>query len=542
MSIGADSTPASRADSVEQQLARGRELLRRHFGFDDFRGAQPAALRALLMGCDVLVLMPTGGGKSLCYQIPALVLPGLAIVVSPLISLMKDQVDALVLRGIAATLVNSSLSPNESARRLTAAQRGEVKLLYVAPERFESDAFRRVLPRLDVSLLAVDEAHCISSWGHDFRPSYLRLGAVRAALRCPTIALTATATPAVREDIVVHLGLRRPVILAHGFDRANLGWHVIAARDEAQKDRLMLDALRRERNAGAAVIYAPTRKKVDALTDLLNHSGFRAAAYHAGANAADRDRLQDEFMRGATSVIVATNAFGMGIDKPNVRLVLHFAMPATLEAYYQEAGRAGRDGAAARCILLHSYADRFTHEFLIDQSHPCVATIRTVYAVIRMLARGGEVARTTLAEVATGARIAGGPRHVQAALHALEAAGAIAVFEPPGGRDPGGVRHIRLLGSWDVEAVPLDVRRIEAARLRELARLEWMQRYAYHRGCRRGFLLRYFGDPAAMRRCHDCDRCSAARSPLPGARSPRGPGLAQRVRAAARRISRVWSG
>jgi ATP-dependent DNA helicase RecQ len=334
----------------EAMLEAARAALRRCFGYEDFRGAQPEAIRALATGRDVLVLMPTGGGKSLCFQMPALVMPGLTIVVSPLISLMQDQVDALTRRGIPATFVNSTLAPGEAARRMGAVLRGEVKLLYVAPERFQSQNFRRVLPQLTVSLLAIDEAHCISEWGHDFRPSYLRLGEVRKALGVPCIALTATATPAVREDIVVHLGLRRPVVLARGFDRHNLGWHVLAAKDEAHKDRLLIHTLRTHRGDGVACVYAPTRKKVDAIADLLNHRGIRAAGYHAGASATDRHRLQEAFMHGDVPVIVATNAFGMGIDKPDVRLVVHFAMPATLESYYQEAGRGGRDGEHARCV------------------------------------------------------------------------------------------------------------------------------------------------------------------------------------------------
>jgi ATP-dependent DNA helicase RecQ len=533
-----ESRANERTADAEAVLKQARQALKQYFGYDDFRGAQPDAIRAIAWGRDVLVLMPTGGGKSLCFQMPALVLPGLTLVVSPLISLMQDQVDALTRRGIAATYINSTLSPSESASRMASVQRGDIKLLYVAPERFDSHTFRRVLPRLEVSLLAVDEAHCISEWGHDFRPSYLRLGDVRKTLGVPCIALTATATPAVREDILAHLGLQRPVILARGFDRPNLGWHVVAARDEAHKDRLLLEALRTHRGAGVACVYAPTRKKVDAIADLLNHCGIRAAGYHAGASAADRHRLQEAFMRGDVPVIVATNAFGMGIDKPDVRLVVHFAMPATLESYYQEAGRGGRDGNHARCILLHSFPDRFTHEFLIDQGHPAPEIVRAVWAALRDVIGTRDVAPVDLARLAARARVAGGIRLVDAVIRKLVGADLLTAHEAPSAaRQAEPTLHVRLNGDWPPERLPFDFRTLTAGRQRELTKLEWMQRYAYTRHCRRGFVLRYFGDNAAMRQCHDCDRCTASADPShPASGPPRATWLSLRIRRAARQL------
>lgn len=513
---------------VERLYAAARAALERYFGYPDFRGVQPRAIRSVLGGRDVLVLMPTGGGKSLCYQIPALVLSGLTVVVSPLISLMKDQVDALQRRGIAATFVNSTLATREVDARLRDCAERRVRLLYVAPERFDSADFRRFLAGVDVSLFAVDEAHCISAWGHDFRPSYLRLGEIRRTLACPAIALTATATPAVREDIVTYLELRRPVVIAGGFDRANLSWHVVAARNEAEKDRLLVELLRR-RPAGSAVVYAPARRRVDALADLLNRAGIPAAGYHAGASAEDRSRLQDEFMRGTKPVIVATSAFGMGIDKPDVRIVIHHAMPGTLEDYYQEAGRGGRDGGPASCVLLHSYADRFTHEFLIDQRHPPEKAVRAVLGAVAALPRpatGGPL-RIPLARVARAAGIPGGSAAAEAAVRALERAGAWRVLPARQGGEPD-----VLLVECDGEApspAAVDWRALRRAREREYAKLEFMQRYAYTRGCRRGFILRYFGDPAAMRHCGKCDRClEPARRPLPGSAAPRR-GLAGRL-------------
>ncbi|HWV57909.1 MAG TPA: ATP-dependent DNA helicase RecQ [Longimicrobiales bacterium] len=504
---------------VEEAYARARAALERYFGYPDFRGVQPRAIRSVLAGRDVLVLMPTGGGKSLCYQIPALVLPGLTVVVSPLISLMKDQVDALCRRGIPATFVNSTLASTEVDERLRDCASGRARLLYVAPERFDTADFRRFIAATPVSLFAVDESHCISEWGHDFRPSYLRLGEVRREMSCPAIALTATATPAVREDIISFLELRRPVVIAGGFDRTNLSWNVVAAKDEAEKDRLLLQLLRQQRE-GSAVVYAPARRKVDALADMLNRAGLKAAGYHAGATAADRSRLQDEFMRGTRPVIVATSAFGMGIDKPDVRIVIHHAMPATLEAYYQEAGRGGRDGKEAVCVLLHTYADRFTHEFLIDQRHPPEKSIRAVLAAVAELPSppAGGPLRVSLSRIARAAGV-GGSGAAEAAIQALERGSAWRILRTRSDTEP----DVRLLSVEAVlNAAAVDWRKLRRAREREYGKLEFMQRYAYTKGCRRGFLLGYFGDPAAMRSCGKCDRCvDPAESPVPVGRSPR---------------------
>lgn len=528
------SGPDSPTHDSHACFAAARERLRRHFGYPDFRGVQPRAIRAVLAGRDVLVLMPTGGGKSLCFQIPALVLPGLTIVVSPLISLMKDQVDTLRRRGIAATYINSTLGTAEVDARLAACAHGGMKLLYVAPERFDSNDFMRRLHGFRISLLAVDESHCISEWGHDFRPSYRRLGAVRRELACPVVALTATATPTVREDILAQLELRDPVVLTGGFDRANLSWYVMAARNDAEKDRALLRLVRRPRD-GVAVVYAPTRRRVDALADLLNHAGVRAAGYHAGASPADRHRLQEDFMRGDTPVIIATSAFGMGIDKPDVRLVVHHAMPATLESYYQEAGRGGRDGGPAECVLLHAYTDRFTHEFLIDQRHPPEDVVRTVHATVAGAVRSGPATRIPLDRLASQAHVPGGPEQADAALRILDRTGAIQLLAAPR-NTPGSVR----LAIID-RAVPAgrpELRDFRRDRKREYEKLRWMQRYAYHTGCRRGFLLRYFGDPAAMNRCGACDRCLSGRTELlPGTRPPRKQ-MTRRARDALTRIFR----
>ena len=345
-------------------LDAAREVLRARFGFPDFRPGQERAVASVLAGRDCLVVLPTGGGKSICYQVPALVLPGLTVVVSPLISLMKDQVDALTARGIPATFLNSTLTSAEVSQRMTRVVSGEIKMLYVAPERFDFGSAAERLKEVGVSLLAIDEAHCISEWGHDFRPSYLRVAQVRERLGWPpAVALTATATAHVRTDIARQLRLENAETIITGFDRTNLRYHVIPTKSDADKDAALIGVLREHK--GVAIVYAATRRNVEKVTVTLEKARISALAYHAGLDDAHRHDVQTAFMNGGVRAIVATNAFGMGIDKANVRVVVHHSMPGTLEAYYQEAGRAGRDGKPSEVFLLHSFPDRFTHEFFI---------------------------------------------------------------------------------------------------------------------------------------------------------------------------------
>jgi ATP-dependent DNA helicase RecQ len=483
-------------------LSPARETLQRYFGFPDFRGGQRDAVAAALARRDVLVLMPTGGGKSLCYQVPALTLHGLTLVVSPLISLMKDQVDALIRAGAPAALLNSTLAREEADAVLARARAGELKLLYVAPERFDSEPFRAELPRLGVGLMAVDEAHCVSQWGHDFRPSYLRLGAVRDLLGVPVIALTATATPAVREDVVLQLRLRDPVCVVRGFDRPNLRWEVLGVADRAAKDSLLLRLLVRQRD-GVAIVYAPTRKAVDSLTDLIRRAGMAATAYHAGMAAPERERVQNAFMREDFRVVVATCAFGMGIDKPNVRLVAHYTMSGSLEAYYQEAGRASRDGAPGRCVLLYAQGDRQVHDFMIDQGHPSRELVEQVVRTLR--GSGGVRLQDAVRLAARAAAVA--PPQAAAVLRILRRQG---VLVEPGD----GTFRVEGRIDWD-DAL--------ARRRHELRRLDAMDAYARTAECRRGFVLRYFGDPDAMDACAGCDNCAgtgvAPTFALPGGRA-----------------------
>jgi ATP-dependent DNA helicase RecQ len=580
---------------TQDSIAAARAVLKSKFGYDQFRPGQEDAVQAVVAGRDTLVVLPTGGGKSLCFQVPALILPGLTVVVSPLISLMKDQVDALEARGLPAAFINSSLNSSQVSDRLGRATRGELKLLYLAPERFDYGNIAERLRGIGVSLLAVDEAHCISQWGHDFRPSYLRVKDVRAKLGAPpTIALTATATPSVRGDIALQLGLRDPKIVITGFNRTNLTYHVLPAKNDAEKDARLVHTL--SSHDGLGVVYASTRKSVDRLSTMLERQGIAAAAYHAGLEDRQRRDVQESFMAERVRVIVATNAFGMGIDKPNVRLVVHHSMPGTLEAYYQEAGRAGRDGKHSDVFLIHSFPDRFTHEFFIRGSYPERTTIEAVYKALLKQSQRGELPQSP----SVIASLAGGKtseREAESAIRILITAGAIVdeaastalarirllatperiKRELSGSADPalGILRALwriagkqletgatvnldalppglaglqtaasllddlqsRQLLMWErvggglrlvspdkaIERLPIDWALLARRRTAELNKLDAVQKYVYAKGCRRGFVLRYFGDPAAMSKCNGCDNClgiAVARPPA-GEAAPR---------------------
>ncbi len=578
--------PAS-TPTISPRLAEARALLKERFGYDDFRPGQTEAVSAVLEGRDTLVVLPTGGGKSLCYQVPALLLDGLTVVISPLISLMKDQVDALTARGLPATFINSTLSQTEVSDRMARVQRGEIKLLYVAPERFDLGTTAERLKAVGVRLLAVDEAHCISEWGHDFRPSYLRVKDVRQRLGAPpTVALTATATPEVREDIARQLALHDPALVLTGFDRTNLSYHVIAVKNDAAKDATLIDLLRERTDDGVAIVYASTRKTVERIASMLQHAKVKAVAYHAGLDDAHRAEVQDAFMNGRAAVIVATNAFGMGIDKSNVRLVVHHAMPGTLEAYYQEAGRAGRDRQPATAILLHSFPDRFMHEFFINGALPERAVVTAVYdacrrmadrhglvsdgpasiaaeargkvsdreaeSALRILARGGALAVADPSRTQVQVRLLATPERIKSELndgeHGLELAllrslwrragasfhlGIVADLDalPPGVGGAQGAMMLldalqdrqmvvwRRLGegitlndkALAIDSWPVDWAGLDRRRRGELRKLEMIQKYAYTDQCRRAFVLRYFGDPAARPKCDGCDNCLGVR-------------------------------
>ncbi|MFN9027375.1 MAG: RecQ family ATP-dependent DNA helicase, partial [Akkermansiaceae bacterium] len=377
--------------------------LKEYFGFSRFLDGQEEVISEIVAGRDGLVVMPTGGGKSLCFQIPALCFPGVTLVVSPLIALMKDQVDALQARGIGATLINSTLSWPEQKERLDGMRQGEYKLVYVAPERFRAESFLRALEGVEVSLFAIDEAHCLSQWGHDFRPDYMRLGkALEKIGRPQCVALTATATPIVRQDILTVLGLREPFERVSGFSRPNLSLSITAVDKTAQKDERIKAVIGAHKTG---IIYCATRKKVDLVSETLASWGVNCVSYHGGMTDEERVKAQEIFISKKVDIAVATNAFGMGIDRGDVRFVIHYEIPGSVEAYYQEAGRAGRDGEAAVCELLFNYADTRTQEFFIDGANPSPVTVRQIYQYLLNDADGNHEVFRTLEEIADHADV-----------------------------------------------------------------------------------------------------------------------------------------
>jgi len=403
--------------AVESYLAR--------FGLSEFRPGQKEVIETILAGQDCLCVMPTGGGKSLCYQLPALVRPGVTLVVSPLIALMKDQVDQLEALGLPATLINSTLSPEEQSARLEGMAAGRYTLVYVVPERFRSPRFLEAIRRCKLRLLAIDEAHCISEWGHDFRPDYARLGQFRGQMgNPPTIALTATATAAVRRDIVELLHLKEPKAFVTGFARPNLYYEVQSPSSQKDKDKDEALVKFLAGQPGSGIVYASTRKRCEEVAQTIAaRTRRKVGVYHAGMLGPQRREAQEDFMQSRTEIVVATMAFGMGIDKANVRFVVHYNLPGSLEAYYQEAGRAGRDGLMAHCLLLGNTGDRYLHEFFIESAYPSSLVVKQVYNYLRN--RPENPIELTQQAIKEDLKLAIGNEGVGACEKLLEKAGAI---------------------------------------------------------------------------------------------------------------------
>lgn len=487
------------------------DALRQYFGFGGYLDGQERVLAEILGGRDGLVVMPTGGGKSLCYQLPALCFEGVTVVVSPLLALMKDQVDSLASKGVAATMINSTISWTEQRERLRGLREGTWKMVYVAPERFRAQAFIDGMKGVSVSLFAVDEAHCLSQWGHDFRPDYLRLGkALELSNHPQCVAFTATATPAVRADIRAVLKLREPFEVVSGFSRPNLSLGITHVEKHAQKFSRMREVLREHKTG---IIYCATRKKVEEVSEVLAGWGTKVVAYHGGMDDAERTRAQEVFITRKADVAVATNAFGMGIDRSDVRFVIHFEVPGSIEAYYQEAGRAGRDGESAVCELLFNYADTRTQEFFIEGANPGWPAIRDVYQWLLNQADSRHEVQQSLEEIADGAGVRN-PMAVGSALGVLSRAGYLERFDIPGKR----IRGTRLSRPGVlVRDLQIDRAAIEEKERGDREKLRAMVEMCYSKTCRQEWILRYFGEEGAAP-CGWCDMCRGN-----GAAEARGP-------------------
>jgi ATP-dependent DNA helicase RecQ len=461
------------------------QVLRDVFGLESFRPGQAEVVDAQMNGRDVLAVAPTGSGKSLSYWVPAILGDGLTIVVSPLIALMKDQVDRLESHGVRAAFINSTLSSTEQRERLEAAVRGAYQLLYVAPERFSRPGFSSRLVSLSVRRFVVDEAHCISTWGHDFRPDYRLIGdALEACGRPPIGAFTATATPEVRKDIAANLGLRDPLVVVTGFNRPNLRLEAVPAR--GQRDRVELLRRRLDPGDGRALVYTGTIKGAENIASAISRWGFPAAPYHSKLPDSSRRKIQEAFAARDLRVVVATSAFGMGVDFPDIRQVIHVGYPGSVEAYYQEAGRAGRDGKPALCLLIHSGKDRDLQVYFIETAFPEPRDVTSVYAAYSRL--GGwnadaEEVRSLLSDAAW--------KSLDASRRLLQKSGA-------------------LLGDGTV--APFDPSRIDFKEQGELkqhayTKLAQMLGYAQVRTCRHAYITDYFGEPSEQRSCRSCDVC-----------------------------------
>ncbi|MEW6620010.1 MAG: RecQ family ATP-dependent DNA helicase [bacterium] len=459
-------------------------ILQNNFGFSQFKPGQLEIIQEILAKRDVLGILPTAGGKSLCYQLPAIISSGVTIVISPLIALMKDQVDSFEELGhTTATYISSGLSVNQVKVRLEKVKRGEFKLLYVSPERMLMPGFKEVLSRIKISLFVVDEAHCVSQWGHDFRPEYLKLKGIFAQYpKTPILTITATATPHVQQDIMTHLGLRRARQVIISFDRPNLEFSVISTR-VSEKSEHLLKILKAE--PGSFIVYVARQKDAEEVANFLKTNQISALPYHAGLGNETRWKTQEAFMSGVTRVVVATVAFGLGIDKPDIRGIIHYHTPASLEAYYQEAGRSGRDGKKAKCILLFNRKDLEIHRYFIYQSYP---SSREIYWIYRQLCDGLSPQQI----IAEGKNVHETKMNV--VLRLLEEANCIQLGD-------------NLKITKGLRWLNINLTNEERRKMMELDRLKKMVEYAENKTCRRAYILTYLGEQNLHPSCNNCDVC-----------------------------------
>lgn len=481
-----------------------QNALKQYFGFDSFRPGQQEAMREIMRGRDCLVVMPTGAGKSLCFQLPALLQEGTTLVISPLIALMKDQVDSLQQLGLPATFINSSLDAAEQRFRLQKLREGHWKLCYVAPERLRNQTFRDTVKQAKVSFLAVDEAHCISQWGHDFRPDYRALGEFAELLgRPPIAALTATATEQVQGDIVQQLHLNDPFLKVTGFNRPNLRFDQHFTPSDAEKLQVIKQFLSQQEANTCGIIYVGRRRESEQIASFIRSDCKQSAvSYHGGMEPHDRQRAQDKWMSDGANIVVATNAFGMGVDKPNVRFVIHYTMPGTLEAYYQEAGRAGRDGETSYCLLLSDPSDIRLHEWFIDNSAPSIQEMRILYGTVQRMSRRSGGLLSMRANYLADKLKWRSDNKVRVAMKILEQAG---LLEDLGERNGvGRWQMLQVRGKVDMNG---PMQEVEERQQQKRKLLQIMMEFTQTYDCRRQYLLDYFGDPAPPVAEWCCDNC-----------------------------------